>query len=75
MTTRARHEAGVARLRALFGVDRPQLAVLRIVGHGQGGTLRPFRRKPGVPPMRPDAAARKRRRLRKIAHESRRRNR
>lgn len=66
---RSRQAKGVERLRKAFAWSP---AVYDTVQHGD---LRPYRRKPGVPPMRPDLELRRKRRRRKIAHESRRRNR
>lgn len=62
---------GIDVLSDLFGITP---ALLWVIGDKHTGRPLPFRRKPGVPNMRPDADARKRRARRKQAHESRRRN-
>jgi hypothetical protein len=67
---RLRKLKGIALLNALCWPTRPAAWQL-----GDTSRLRPYRRKPNTPPMRPDPVARHRRRRRKIAHESRRRNR
>lgn len=69
---RAKQARGIQILNALFGASALQL---RAVGDKHTGRPRPFRMRPNVPALRPDPAARARRRRRKIAHESRRRNR
>ena len=67
------HDNGVDILNDLFDVTP---AKIFLSGWDKyTGRLTPFRRKPDVPPMRPEAATRKRRKARKVAHESRRRNR
>jgi hypothetical protein len=86
---RLAHERGVDRLNALFGVlpehDEegnllpPPSRVWDVLVRGAevgepGGRGRPVRTHPGTPPVR-DADHQRRHRLRKISHESRRRNR
>jgi hypothetical protein len=66
-------DSGIEVLNDLFGASLP---VLYAVGWDkQTGRLRPFRRKPGVPNMRPDAVANSRRLKRKRQRAARRRNR
>ena len=68
-----KHEDGIDYLNELF---RATPARIWMVGWDrQTGKPIPFRRKAGVPNMRPDAKANARRAKRKRAHESRRRNR
>jgi hypothetical protein len=69
---RERHARGVAYLDWLF-----LLTPLgkRLLSDKFTGRPRPVRLRPGTPPLRPDTAARARRRRRKLAHAARRRNR
>jgi hypothetical protein len=69
---RARQEAGMERLSQLFGITPLKLYLSGLDKHT--GRLTRFRRRANVPPMQ-DAEHRRKRKLRKIAHESRRRNR
>jgi hypothetical protein len=69
---RQAHERGVAALHIFFQADEASLAT---AGDTQNGRPRPLRMRPGVPPLRPDKQYRLKRRRRKLAHESRRRNR
>ena len=69
---RERQARGVKLLDALFGMSPARLAT---TSDKFTGRPRPVRLRADTPPVRPDAEYRLRRRRRKIAHESRRRNR
>jgi hypothetical protein len=89
VAARRRQEAGVDRINTAFGMTiqrdadgnllPPPPNVLRVLAfasdHGDpSGRGRPFRMRPGVPPIR-DAEHQRKHVLRKISHDSRRRNR
>jgi hypothetical protein len=68
-----KHEQGVKTLNELFGASVPVMA--SVGWNRQTGGLIPFRRKPGVPNMRLDAVANKKRLKRKRAKLARKVNR
>lgn len=67
---RKRHEAGVARLRDLFGGE----SLIRYLGRNHISDTRAVRLHPNTPPVR-DAEHQRKHRLRKLARASRKRNR
>jgi len=69
---RARHGAGVEMLNELFAIDPVKLFLSGMDKHT--GRLTRVRLRANVPPLQ-DAEHRRKRKLRKISHESRRRNR